>query len=108
MAYVNKSSSASSNAPRSTYAGNKPASVGVGANLSKVPSAGDNKPTHTLSIKCGEGDSVEFITLTGLFAGETKDGRKMLKGKPRAEVIVRLEDGREVKADQFFISAKDR
>lgn len=108
MAYVNKSSNAvaSSNAPRSTYAGNKPATSN--GSLSKPSVSGDNKPTHTLSIKCGEGDNVEFITLTGLFGGETKDGRKLLKGKPRAEVIVRLEDGREVKADQFFISAKDK
>jgi hypothetical protein len=107
MAYVNKSSNAvaPSTAPRSAYAGNKPATNN--ASLSK-PSVSGDKPTHTLSIKCGEGDAVEFITLTGLFAGETKDGRKMLKGKPRAEVIVRLEDGREVKADQFFISAKDK
>jgi hypothetical protein len=74
----------------------------------RPPAQGANRPTHTLSIKCGEGDAVEFITLTGLFPGESKDGRQMMKGKPQATVLVRLEDGRELKAEQFFVMQKDK
>ncbi len=102
MAYVQKSSSAAT-APRSTYAGNKPAGV-----PQKPKAEGDNRPTHSLSAKVGEGDSVEFINLTGLFAGQTKDGRAMFKGKPnKVEVIIRLEDGRELKADSLIVTAKN-
>jgi hypothetical protein len=100
MAYVNKAPAAT--AARSSYAGNKPATAG-----SSKPKSDSVKPTHSLSAKCGEGDSIEFINLTGLFPGETKDGRAMLKGKPNKVVmILRLEDGREVQADSFIITAK--
>ena len=64
-------------------------------------------PTHTFSVRCGEGDNVEFISLTGLFPGQTKDGRSMMKGKPnKVKILLQLEDGRELIADQFFVNAK--
>ena len=97
MSYVQKSS----NAPRS----NAPAKPAAAA-PQKAQTA-NAQPTHTLSVKCGEGDSVEFINLPGLFAGQSKDGRSMMKGKPRATILVRTEDGRELTANQFFVMQKD-
>ena len=103
MAYVQKSTAPT--APRSSYAGNKPAT----ATGNNKPKSEGIKPTHSLSVKVGEGDNIEFIPLTGLFPGETKDGRVMMKGKPnKLEVILRLEDGREVKAEQFFVTAREK
>lgn len=96
MAYVQKSN----NAPRSNNY-SKPAAAPQKQQSANV------QPTHTLSAKCGEGDAVEFISLTGLFPGESKDGRSMMKGKPRATVIIRTEDGRELTASQFFVMQKD-
>jgi hypothetical protein len=96
MSYVQKS-----NAPRSNNY-SKPA-----APAPQKQQSANAQPTHTLSAKCGEGDAVEFISLTGLFPGESKDGRSMMKGKPRATVIIRTEDGRELTASQFFVMQKD-
>jgi hypothetical protein len=101
MAYVQKSAAAT--APRSSYAGNKPASA-----PSKPKAEGENRPTHSLSAKVGEGESVEFINLTGLFPGQTKDGRAMFKGKPnKLEVFIRMEDGRELKVESLIVTAKN-
>ncbi len=98
MAYVKSQATASR--PNSSYA---KSAAPAAAPKSEVGS----QPTHTLSIKCGEGDAVEFINLTGLFPGETKDGRAMMKGKPRVQVIIKTEDGRELVGSQFFVSAKN-
>jgi len=97
MAYVKSQA----NAPRTNSYSKAPASA------PKAEATDSNLPTHSLSAKVGEGDNVEFIPLTGLFAGETKDGRSMMKGKPRATVIIRTEDGRELVASQFFVTAKN-
>ena len=100
MAYVQKSNAT---APRSSYAGNKPAT----ANSSSAPK-GANKPSHNLSIMVKDGETVEFINLTGLFPGETKDGRAMFKGKPKESIFIRLQDGREVSVDGFLVTAKEK
>lgn len=99
MAYVKSPATAARG--NSSYA--KPAAPAASAPKAE----GASQPTHTLSIKCGEGDNVEFINLTGLFPGETKDGRSMMKGKPRATVIIRTEDGRELVGTQFFVNSKN-
>lgn len=102
MAYVQKSNAT---APRSSYAGNKPATA---SNSSAPKAPGANKPSHNLSIMVKDGEAVEFINLTGLFAGETKDGRAMYKGKPKEALFIRLPDGREVSIDGFLVTAKDK
>lgn len=102
MAYVQKSNAT---APRSSYAGNKPATANSSA--PKKPE-GANKPSHNLSIMVKDGEAVEFINLTGLFAGETKDGRAMFKGKPKDAISLRFADGREVAVDGFLVTAKDK
>lgn len=102
MAYVQKSNAT---APRSTYAGSKPATANSSA--PKKPE-GANKPSHNLSIMVKDGEAVEFINLTGLFAGETKDGRAMFKGKPKDAISLRFADGREVAVDGFLVTAKDK
>jgi len=66
-----------------------------------------NAPTHNLAVRSGSGDNVQFIDVSGLWAGETKDGRMLLKGKPRdAELIIRTPEG-EFVAEQFIITAKN-
>jgi hypothetical protein len=102
MSYVK-----ASNAARNPVSGqtHKPAASPAPA----APRAeGSNFPTHNLSIRCGEGDSTTFVELTGLFAGETKDGRALLKGKPKVQVIIRMEDGTELIGSQFFVTAKNK
>lgn len=102
MAYVQKSNAT---APRSSYAGNKPAT----ANSNSAPKAASGvKPSHNLSIMVKHGELAEFINLTGLFPGETKDGRAMFKGKPKESIFIRLQDGREVAVDGFLVTAKDK
>ena len=55
-----------------------------------------------------DGEAVKFINLTGLFPGETKDGRAMFKGKPKETLFLRLEDGHEVAIDGFLVTAKEK
>lgn len=93
MAYVKPS-----NAKRNSY---EPR----GVPQSKEVSA--NAPTHNLAVRSGSGDSAQFIDIGGLWAGETKDGRMLLKGKPRdMEVLIRTPEG-EFVAEQFIITAKN-
>jgi hypothetical protein len=72
--------------------------------------ASSNKvlPTHNLAIRCGDGDNSTFVELTGLFGGETKDGRALLKGTSKMQVIIRMEDGTELIGSQFFVTAKNK
>lgn len=98
MSYVKNSNAT---APRSGYS--KPA-----ASNQKPASNDANQPTHTLSARVGEGDNVEFIPLTGMFPGQTKDGRAMMKGKPNVQVIIKTADGRELVAEQFFVAARNQ
>lgn len=66
-----------------------------------------NAPTHNLAVRSGSGDSVQFIDVSGLWAGETKDGRQLLKGKPKdIELIIRTPEG-EFLAEQFIITARN-
>lgn len=70
-------------------------------------SSSGNAPTHNLAVRSGSGDSVQFIDVSGLWAGETKDGRQLLKGKPRdIELIIRTPEG-EFVAEQFIITARN-
>lgn len=98
MSYVKNSKPVSTPASKPSY--NKPASP-------SKPSGDKIMPTHNLAVRCGEGDNVQFVDLTGLFPGSTKDGRALLKGKPKFEIIVRMEGGVELKAEQFLITAKN-
>lgn len=101
MAYVNKATAPASTAPRSSYAGNKPATAGA-----SKPKTDGVRPSHNLSIMVKNGEEVEFINLTGLFPGETKDGRAMFKAKPKEALSLRLQDGREVAVESFIVTAK--
>lgn len=98
MAYVQKSNTT---APRSN-------SYSAPAKASAPKATGANKPSHNLSIMVKDGEAVEFINLTGLFPGETKDGRAMFKGKPKESIFIRLQDGREVSVDGFLVTAKEK
>ena len=77
MAYVQK---ANATAPRSnnSYSSPKASAPKEVANSPKRPE-GENKSSHTLSVMIKEGEGVDFINVTGLFPGETKDGRAMSK-----------------------------
>lgn len=67
----------------------------------------NNAPTHNLAVRSGSGENVQFIDLSGLWAGETKDGRQLLKGKPKdIELIVRTPEG-EFIAEQFIITSRN-
>lgn len=96
MAYV-KPSNTQRNGSRGGYQSqaqnNKPAS--------------SNAPTHNLAVRSGSGDNVQFIDVSGLWAGETKDGRLLLKGKPKdIELLIRTPEG-EFVAEQFIITARN-
>lgn len=70
---------------------------------------GDTKsmPTHLLKIKVGEGDEGKFITLTGLFMGNSEKSGEFLKGKTRSIVSIKMDDGTEVSGNQFYIFPKE-
>ena len=98
MAYVKPS-----NAPRSGSRGGYQSKPQGG----QRPASSNNAPTHNLAVRSGSGDDVQFIDVSGLWAGETKDGRQLLKGKPRdIELIVRTPEGEYV-AEQFIITARN-
>lgn len=99
MAYV-KPANAQRNGSRGGY---------QKSNQGGRPAAGSsgNAPTHNLAVRSGSGDDVQFIDVSGLWAGETKDGRQLLKGKPRdVELIIRTPEG-EFVAEQFIITARN-
>ena len=102
MSYVK-----ASNAARNPVSG-QTHKAPVAAAPAALKAEGANRPTHGLSIRCGEGDNSTFVDLTGLFPGSTKDGRSMFKGTSKLALIVRMEDGTELVGSQFFVTAKDK
>lgn len=50
-----------------------------------VASAKGNQPTHSVSVKIGDGD---LVKLTGLFANESKTGVSYLSGKTREDITI--------------------
>jgi hypothetical protein len=101
MAYVKNSNAT---AARSSYAGNKPAT----APSSKPKMEEKEEATHSLSIRVGEGDAVEFISVGNLWTGKTKDGRSMYKGSPyKIKLLAHTEDGRQLDVQGFFVTAKN-
>ena len=99
MAYV-KPANAQRNGSRGGYQNKSQSGQRPSSNNS-------NAPTHNLAVRSGSGDDVQFIDVSGLWAGETKDGRLLLKGKPRdIELIIRTPEG-EFVAEQFIITARN-
>ena len=97
MAYVKPSNAAR----RGGYNSPKP------QGSAPAKASGGNAPTHNLAVRVGSGDDVQFMDVSGLWEGNTKDGRQLLKGKPRdVELIIRTQDGDFV-AEQFIITARN-
>lgn len=105
MSYVK-----ASNAARNPVSGqtHKPAQAPAAPKAEASSNSGKVLPTHNLAIRCGEGDNTTFVELTGLFGGETKDGRALLKGTSKMQIIIRMEDGTELIGSQFFVTAKNK